>query len=128
MNAPDHPLNSRSRLGQEGEEIACRLLKKKGYKIIERNYKSFLGEIDIIARDGRTLTFVEVKTRKTPDLGTAKGAVGPRKQRKLSMVALDYLNRRALSDQSARFDVVAVIIHGGEEQVELVRNAFDLAY
>jgi putative endonuclease len=71
---------------------------------------------------------VEVKTRLSADFGTAKWAVGPKKQRKLSMVALDYLKRRSSPDQAARFDVVAIDLNQGQEKVELFRNAFDLAY
>jgi putative endonuclease len=118
----------RSRTGQKGEDLACELLIKKGYKVIQRNYKSSLGEIDIIAREEKTLAFVEVKTRLTSDYGSAKWAVGPQKQRKLSLVALDYLKRHALMEQAARFDVVAIDLSPGEERVELFRNAFDLAY
>ena len=84
--------------------------------------------MDIIAREGKTMAFVEVKTRLSSDFGTAKGAVGPRKQRKLSMVALDYLKRNSLLEQPARFDVVAIDLDQGQEKVELFRNAFDLAY
>jgi putative endonuclease len=115
-------------VGQRGEDLAYELLKKKGYVILERNFKSPLGEIDIVAREGKTLAFVEVKTRLSTDFGTAKWAVGPKKQRKLSMVALDYLKRRSFSDQAARFDVVAIDLNQGQEKVELFRNAFDLAY
>jgi putative endonuclease len=118
----------RSRIGQKGEDLAYELLKKKGYKVLERNFKSPLGEIDIVAREGKTLAFVEVKTRLSSDFGSAKWAVGPRKQRKLSMVALDYLKRHSLSDQPARFDVVAIDLGQGLEKIELFRNAFDLAY
>jgi putative endonuclease len=115
-------------VGQRGEDLAQELLRKKGYEILERNFKSPLGEIDIIAREGKTLAFVEVKTRLSADFGTAKWAVGPKKQRKLSMVALDYLKRRSFPDQAARFDVVAIDLNQGQEKVELFRNAFDLAY
>jgi putative endonuclease len=118
----------RSRLGRRGEDLAVELLKKKGYKVLERNFKSPIGEMDIIAREGKTMAFVEVKTRLTSDFGTAKWAVGPRKQRKLSMVALDYLKRNSLLEQPARFDVVAIDLVQGQEKVELFRNAFDLAY
>jgi putative endonuclease len=122
------PKDVRSRIGQKGEDLAFELLKKKGYKILERNFKSPLGEIDIVAREGKTLTFVEVKTRLSSDFGTAKWAVGPKKQRKLSMVALDYLKRHSLPDQAARFDVVAIDLGQGQEKIELFRNAFDLAF
>ena len=118
----------RSRVGRRGEDLAYDLLKKKGYKVLERNFRSPLGEIDIIAREGKTLAFIEVKTRLSADFGTAKWAVGPKKQRKLSMVALDYLKRHSLSDQPARFDVVAIDLDQGQEKIELFRNAFDLAY
>ncbi|MBA4393720.1 MAG: YraN family protein [Desulfobacca sp.] len=126
---PEKPSkDARSQIGQKGEDLAFELLKKKGYKVLERNFKSPLGEIDIVAREGKTLAFVEVKTRLSSDFGTAKWAVGPRKQRKLSMVALDYLKRHSLSDQAARFDVVAIDLGKGQEKIELFRNAFDLAY
>jgi putative endonuclease len=118
----------RTGVGRRGEDLAYEFLKKKGYEILERNFRSPLGEIDIIAREGKTLAFIEVKTRLTADFGTAKWAVGPRKQRKLSMVALEYLKRRSTSDQAARFDVVAIDFNQGQERVELFRNAFDLAY
>jgi putative endonuclease len=117
-----------SRVGQRGEDLAFTLLKKKGYKILGRNYKSSIGEIDIIAREGRTIVFVEVKARSSDNFGTAKGAVDVKKQRKLSMLALDYLKRHALLEQAARFDVVAIDGDQGQEKVELIRNAFDLAY
>jgi putative endonuclease len=118
-----------NQVGRRGEDLAFQLLKKKGYKILERNYKSSLGEIDIIAQEGNTLVFVEVKTRSSSDFGSAKAAVDSRKQRKLSMLALGYLKSRALIDQPARFDVVAIDMdQGREKKVELVRNAFDLAY
>ncbi len=120
--------DTRSRVGRQGEDLAFELLKEKGYKILERNYKSPLGEIDIVAREGNTLAFVEVKTRLSSDFGTAKWAVGPKKQRKLSLVALGYLKHHALLDQPARFDVVAIDLGQGQEKIELFRNAFDLAY
>jgi putative endonuclease len=119
---------ARSQVGQRGEDLAFKLLKQKGYKILERNFKSPLGEIDIIAREGRTVVFVEVKARSSEDFGAAKWAVDERKQRKLSMLALDYLKRHTLMDQSARFDVVAIDGDQGQEKIELIRNAFDLAY
>ena len=118
----------RTRLGRTGEDLAFKFLKRKGYHILERNYKSPLGEIDIIAREGRTLVFVEVKTRSTSDFGTAKWAVNIRKQRKVSLVALDYLKQRSLLDHPARFDVVAVDLDQEDKKIELFQNAFDLAY
>jgi putative endonuclease len=128
VRLPQKAKDPRTRVGRTGEDLAFKLLKKKGYHILERNYKSPLGEIDIIAREGKTLVFVEVKTRSTSDFGTAKWAVGPRKQRKVSMVALDYLKQRSLLEHPARFDVVAIDLDQEQEKIELFRNAFDLAY
>lgn len=126
----DHPSHEapRKRLGRQGEDLAQVVLKKKGYKILERNFTSPLGEIDIVAKEGKTLVFIEVKSRLSSIFGPAKGAVTPRKQRKLSMVALDYLKQKALMNQAARFDVVAIDWTDQGPQVELIRNAFDLAY
>lgn len=114
------------KLGARGEALACILLEEKGYKIIERNFKTPIGEIDIVAREGQTLVFVEVKTRESTAFGSAKWAVDRKKQRKLSQVALYYLNLKAWKDRPARFDVVAVDLDRPRERIELFRNAFDL--
>ncbi|VEN72784.1 conserved hypothetical protein [Candidatus Desulfarcum epimagneticum] len=120
--------NERQRLGKKGEDIAVRVLREKGRRILERNYVTPLGEIDIIAKDGRTLVFVEVKTRRTLRYGNPKLAVTRKKQVKMSMAALFYLKKMKQTRQKARFDVVAIQFGGGAEQVEIVENAFDLAY
>lgn len=114
------------KLGTRGEALACTLLKEKGYKIIERNFKTPIGEIDIVAREGQTLVFVEVKTRGSKAFGSAKWAVDRRKQQKLSRLALYYLNLKAWKDRPARFDVVAVDLEPQGERIELFRNAFEL--
>lgn len=114
------------KLGDRGEALACTLLREKGYKIIERNFKTPIGEIDIVAREGQTLVFVEVKTRESNAFGSAKWAVDRRKQQKLSRVAQYYLNLKAWKDLPARFDVVAVDMDRRGERIELFRNAFDL--
>jgi putative endonuclease len=115
-------------LGRRGEEIAFSHLKGLKYKILERNYKCPLGEIDIIARDKGTLVFVEVKTRITRDFGGAAAAVDTRKQRQLSRAALCYLNQKKLDNVPARFDVVAIEINSRSPQIEVIKNAFDLLY
>lgn len=119
---------TRTVLGEKGEALAVGFLKAKGYKILERNFRGATGEIDIIARESQTLVFVEVKTRDSVGFGTAKWAVDRKKQRKVSMAALEYLNRREWGDRPARFDVVTVDFSPAGPQVELFRNAFDLAY
>ena len=129
VEKPEGPTNDgRRHTGESGESIAVRFLKKKGYEIIEQNYRCKLGEIDIIARDGRVLAFVEVKARRTGDFGGPKWAVTPRKQRKISMVALKYLKETEQMGKKARFDVVAIRLLPGDPDVEIIKNAFDLAY
>jgi len=121
-------LNRRQRYGEAGEALAARLLRKKGYKIIATNYRTSLGEIDIIARDGDTIVFVEVKARQSGRFGAPKGAVTPRKQRKISMVALAYLKTTGQSRSRARFDVVSIRSGPLGPDVEIIRNAFDVLY
>lgn len=118
----------RQNLGKKGETLAAGYLKKCGYKILEMNYRNKLGEIDIIARDKGTIVFVEVKSRRTDRFGSAKNAVRPAKQRKISMVALWYLKATKQMYQKARFDVVAIAGDGDHPKIDIVKNAFDLAY
>jgi len=115
-------------LGKQGEEIAIRFLKKKGYRILLRNYVCKMGEMDIIAREKDTLVFVEVKTRTSTEFGPPQLAVNSRKQRQLSKVALNYLNEKRLKDVKARFDVVAILLRQKGEEIELIKDAFDLQY
>ncbi|MBW2108349.1 MAG: YraN family protein [Deltaproteobacteria bacterium] len=122
------PARNRRALGEAGECLAVEALKKSGYKIIEINHRSRLGEIDIIARERGTLAFVEVKTRRTDGFGAPKTAVTREKQRKISMVALEYLKQTGQMDEDARFDVVAIRLLPGSSEVEIIKNAFDLAY
>jgi len=115
-------------LGKKGEELAINQLKALKYRILERNYKCPLGEIDIIARDKNMLVFIEVKTRATRDFGAPAAAVDQRKQRQLSRVALTYLNQKKLFDIPARFDVVAVELFPPSPRIEVIRDAFELCY
>jgi putative endonuclease len=115
-------------LGKIGEDLARQRLKDLGYRIIKANYTCALGEIDLIARDGDVLVFVEIKTRKKQSLGLAKEAVTKRKQVKLSKVALAYMKYNNLLGSKARFDVVAVGVSEGKKEIEIVKDAFELAY
>jgi len=115
-------------LGRRGEELASRRLRNLGYEILERNYRCSLGEIDLIARDGDSLVFVEIKTRRNRPLGEAKEAVHKKKQGQLSKVALAYLKSKNLWGAKARFDVVAIGVGTGKEKIEIVRDAFELTY
>ena len=128
FQAQDTCKDNRRHTGARGESLAVKALKKSGYKIVERNYCCKLGEIDIIAREAGVTVFVEVKTRRTDQFGDPKLAVTPKKQRKISMVALDYLKRTEQIGKSARFDVVAIRLMPGQPDIEIIRNAFDLAY
>ena len=114
--------------GKRGEEIAVAHLRKAGYRIIAQNYRCLYGEVDVVAQDGDTFVFVEVKSRKTGTFGAPQEAVGPEKQKKLSRVSLHYLQQKCLETCKARFDVVAVQISPDETRIDLIRNAFDLVF
>ncbi len=118
----------RIELGKLGEDLAYKKIKGLGYKNIIRNYRCGLGEIDLIAKDGDTLVFIETKTRKGRSTGYAKEAVNGRKKRQLSKVALAYMKANNCYGMRARFDVIAVSIEGNNTRIELVKNAFELAY
>ena len=95
-------------LGQRGEAVAARHLKRRGYKIVARSDRAARGELDLVAVDGRTIVFVEVKTRQSHETGHPEDAVGTDKQRRISRLALAYLKRHDLLGYPTRFDVVAV--------------------
>ncbi len=114
--------------GQASEARAEQFLRAKGYKILERNLRTSLGELDLVAEDGCVLVFVEVKARTTEAFGGALLAVDHRKQSKLVRLASQYLAQRHLSERACRFDVV--LVQGGSSSsgvsVEHVENAFDV--
>ena len=115
-------------LGKFGEDLAFKKIKSLGYKGIIRNYRCPLGEVDLIARDGDTLAFIEIKTRKGMSIAYAKEAVDVRKKRQLSKVALAYMKSNDCCETKARFDVVTVNLDGGKTHIEVIKNAFELAY
>ena len=114
-------------LGQRGEAAAARFLKRLGYKIIARGSHIRRGEIDLIAVDGRTIVFVEVKTRVSHDAGHPADAVDRNKQERLTRLAMVYLKRHHLLEHSSRFDVVAVTWPAGQRRpkIEHFQNAFE---
>jgi len=120
--------NRQQKFGKKGEALAVHRLKKAGYKIIETNYRTQLGEIDIVAKDNDTIVFVEVKSRRSLHFGNPKQAVTLQKQKKISIVALYYLKTTGQSNAKARFDVVTVISNRDQSRVEIIKNAFELAY
>lgn len=122
------PSSSQQR-GKQAETLALNYLTLKGYTIIARNHCCRLGEIDIIAEDKDTIVFIEVKARFTERFGNPKWAVTYQKQKKLSILALDYLKRNGKSHAKARFDVVAIGYHRNSlPDIELIKNAFNLAH
>ena len=117
----------RQRLGQRGERAAVKFLKRQRYKILHRGYRILGGELDIVAVDGRTVVFVEVKTRASHDAGHPAEAVDPHKQKQLTQLALAYLRRYQLLDCRARFDVIAITWPSGQNPptIEHIKNAFE---
>jgi putative endonuclease len=112
--------------GRRGEDIAWEYLKKRGYKILERNYRCRYGEIDLIAKDRGIIVFVEVKSRRSAAFGEPEESVGLAKQKKISTVALCYLEEKHLHNCEARFDVVSILSVAGEQKIVLIPDAFDL--
>jgi putative endonuclease len=112
--------------GNRGERVAAKLLKKKGYRILARNCRNRWGEIDLIARDGDTIVFVEVKTRSHDEAGRPEDAVTATKQRQISRAAAAWLHRNKLDEHRCRFDVVAIVWRAGEEPlINHYLSAFD---
>ena len=119
--------DARQALGKNGEDQACRELERRGYVILARRYRLRMGEIDIVARDGQTVVFVEVKTRSGDAFGGGAAAVGAWKQRRIGMLAAHFLNRCRLTAAPCRFDVVTVDVRPSEGgAVEVIQHAFDL--
>lgn len=114
--------------GKKGEELAVKFLKKAGYNILEKNFRSRLGEVDIIAEEKGSLVFIEVKSRASRQFGDPKEAITEQKKRQISKTALGFMNRHKLFGQQARFDVVTIQFVNGKPQFELVKNAFDVRY
>jgi len=114
------------KFGKAAENAATLFLKAKGYKILERNYKNKLGEIDIIAQQAKVICFVEVKARHSLNQGLPQEAVSLSKQRQISQVAISYLKSKKLLEQPARFDVVALLYINHQPEITLITDAFEL--
>ena len=112
-------------LGREGEDRAAQFLKKQGYKILERNYSTPQGEIDLIALHRGEVVFVEVKTRTNDAYGAPELAVNPRKQQRMVKAALGYIKYKKLHQVPCRFDVVAISA-ATEQSIDLIENAFEM--
>jgi len=116
------------RLGVAGERIAKIYLRFKGFSILETNYESKYGEIDIIAREKNTIAFVEVKTRKSEGFGEPEEAVNIRKRRKIILCARYYIRKKRLDGCNFRFDIVSIKYQGRfRKKIKLIRDAFRIS-
>ncbi len=111
-------------LGKRGEDLAVDELERRGYAVLARRYRTRHGEIDVVARDGETIVFVEVKAKETADFGTAAAAVTFHKQRRVVSMAVDYLARNRLTRSPCRFDVVAIDGMGSDTELTYYQGAF----
>jgi putative transposase len=118
------PRDPRHVIGNAGEGLAVTALKKQGYKILERNYRTPLGEIDLICRHRGVLVFVEVKTRTSARFGAGQDAVHHAKQARLRKLADYYLKHKRLGEVAVRFDVVGILWQEGKPQIEVIQDAF----
>lgn len=114
-----------NKAGREGEEMAVRLLRNKGFSIVERNYRFGKGELDIVARDGETLVFVEVKYRQNMEYGEPEYSITPQKIQQIKKVARCYLFEKHIDEVACRFDVVTIL---EEEQGSPVINYYKDAF
>jgi putative endonuclease len=110
--------------GTQGEELAARFLETHGYQIVERNFRSGRGEIDLIAKDGGELVFVEVKSRRSSQYGEPEESITRSKEAQLKRVAEGYLFHRGIENQSCRFDVVAITYDQRTPVIRLIQNVF----
>ncbi len=123
------PTDTRRGTGIKGEEEAARFLTRSGYAILDRNVRTRAGEIDLVAKEGKTLVFVEVKTRRDLEGEPPQAGVHTRKQNRLAKLAHGYLKLKRIRQTPCRFDVVAVIINdeGGVKAIRHIPNAFSVA-
>jgi len=112
--------------GQEGERLAARFLKEQGFRILDRNYRNRIGEIDIVAEDRGVLVFVEVRTLEASAGHSPEETIQWKKQRSISRTAEAYIHYKRLEDRPARFDVVAVTLDGTRSTLRHIPDAFEL--
>jgi putative endonuclease len=111
-------------LGEQGERLAATWLQRRGYRVVERNYRSRLGEIDLVCRHGGELVFVEVKTRASSEFADPVESVTAAKQRKLRRLAEEYVISRRLEDADVRFDVLGVTVESNPPAFDHIKGAF----
>jgi putative endonuclease len=126
MESPNryHRKRYKQRLGKKGEALAEEYLRRKGFKILKRNYRYGHKEIDIIAREDDTIVFIEVKAGRSKDFGAPQERVNLKKQRNLTETAFHFIQQEKVTGCDFRFDVLAIDYRGGKEEVDHIRNAF----
>ncbi len=117
-------MDARPRLGRAGEDLAALAYEWRGFEVLDRNWRTRSGEIDLVARKDRLVVFCEVKTRRTDSFGLPVEAVDHRKQARLRRLAAQWLASRSPGSVEVRFDVVSVIVTGGSPEVMHFPNAF----
>jgi len=122
------PTDTRRITGTKGEEAAARFLTRSGYAILDKNIRTRAGEIDLVAKEGNTLVFVEVKTRRDAEGDPPQAAVNARKQNRLGKLAQGYLKLKRIRQTPCRFDVVSVIFNdeGSVKAIRHIPNAFSV--
>ena len=112
-------------LGAHGERIAAAYLRKNGYRILSANVRLPLGQLDIVAKDGNTIVFVEVKTRACQDFGLPEEAINYKKRKKMISLGWCYLKKNNLCGSDCRFDVVSILLNDKKDaSVNLIKDAF----
>lgn len=111
-------------LGKTGEDLAIKYLKSNKFKILDRNFRCSLGELDIVAREKDTIIFIEVKTRRSADIVEPFESVGRKKQEKIRALAEFYLQEKNCADFEVRFDVISIVSDDRENRFEHIKNAF----
>ncbi|WP_457571354.1 YraN family protein [Desulfovulcanus sp.] len=116
------------RVGRSGEDLAASYLRKKGYKILDRNWRCNFGELDLVCRHKQVIVFVEVKTRSASTSVLPSEALTHHKRKRLLKTATLYLSKNGLWDQRCRFDLICVILENNSADIEHVQNAFEFTY
>ena len=114
--------NSKKLLGQTGEDLAVTALEHKGYKIIERNFRCPLGELDLIAAKKGVLFFIEVKTRSNDNFGSPEEAVSRIKQKRLARMARYYIQQKRINNTPCSFTVVSILMHDSQPKIDILED------
>jgi len=123
--SPVSPSPERAETGRTGESLAARFLEGRGMEILARNHRTSRGEVDLVCRDGDVICFVEVRTKRSEEMGTPEESIGRRKARRVVAAATDWAVRHGGLERPMRFDVVAIVLGDGPPVVRHHRNAFD---